>query len=129
MVRIISLYLMVFLYVAAGINHFVHPTFYLSIIPVYLPFHFALNGLAGMAEMVFGVFLIFPSTRKFGAVAIMLLLFLFIPVHVYMINKAVCTGESICRTKWLAWVRLFPIQFLLIGWAWWHTKKLSQGIH
>ena len=44
------LWLMGILYLAAGVNHFVHPDFYLKIMPPYLPWHQELVYLSGLAE-------------------------------------------------------------------------------
>lgn len=122
MIKKISLVLICVLYIGAGINHFWHPQGYYEIIPVYLPFHRLINTVSGIAEIVLGILLFFPTTRKFAAYGIMLLLILFIPAHVYMITKGGCMGVKICVPLWVAWVRLFPLQFILIWWAWWHRK-------
>ena len=113
---------MVTLYVAAGINHFVHPQSYYPIIPDYLPFHPSINMLSGIAELVLGILLLVPATRKAAAYGIIVLLVLFIPAHIYMIQKGGCMGKEICIPLWGAWLRLFPLQFILIAWAWWDRK-------
>ncbi len=64
MLKKISLVLLIVLYIGAGINHFWHPDGYYSIIPDYIPNHYLVNILAGMAELILGVLLIFPSTRS-----------------------------------------------------------------
>lgn len=106
-------------YIGAGINHFWHPANYLLIIPPYLPWHEFLNYAAGVAEIGFGILLFFPRFRKPAAILIMIMLILFIPVHVYMITEGGCMGAGSCIPLWILWVRLFPLQFLLIWWAWW----------
>lgn len=118
----ISLYLMVTLYVGAGLNHFIHPSSYYPIIPPYLPYHPLINILAGIAELVLGTMLIFKNTRKLAAYGIIILLILFIPAHIYMIQRNGCMGDKVCWPAWVAWVRLFPLQFILIWWAWANRK-------
>lgn len=59
-----------------------------------------------------------PSTRKLGAIFIIALLVLFIPAHIYMIQMHGCISKKLCIPEWLAWVRLFPLQFILMRWAW-----------
>jgi uncharacterized membrane protein len=112
------------LYIGAGINHFWHPTGYLSIIPPYLPYHEAINYISGIAELTFAVLLIFSATRRFAAYGIAVMLVAFIPAHIYMIQKGGCmgTGGALYIPAWLAWVRLFPLQFILIWWALFHAK-------
>lgn len=124
MLRRISLLLLIVLYIGAGINHFWHPVGYLSIIPPYLPCHEAINIIAGIAELILGMLLIFPATRRFAAYGIAVMLVAFIPSHIYMIQKSGCmgTGGALCIPAWLAWVRLIPLQFILIWWAVFHAK-------
>jgi uncharacterized membrane protein len=109
-------------YVVAGVNHFWHPESYIDLIPPYLPFRPAINLSSGIFEIVFGLSLIFPSTRKTGAFGIIILMILFIPAHIYLIQMAGCVSEQLCIPAWMAWVRLFPLQFILIAWARWHAK-------
>jgi len=116
----ISLTLLIIGYVAAGINHFRIPQFYIGIIPAYLPFPNILNILAGVLEIACGLGLILKSTRKFAAWGIVLLLILFIPVHTAMLSGHTELNGSHVQPVW-AWVRLF-FQPVLIVWAWWHTR-------
>ena len=122
MLKIISLVLLIILYAGAGINHFIHPTGYYSIIPPYLPNHYLINIFAGIAEIICAVLLAIPFTRKLGAYLVIAMLIAFIPAHIYMIQKGGCMGKEICIPLWGAWLRLFPLQFILIAWAWWHRK-------
>ncbi len=121
MKKTISLYLMIALYLGAGVNHFIHKKSYLAIIPPYFPNHAMINILAGIAELILGAMLIFKQTRTAAAYGIIVLLVFFIPVHIYMIQKNICLSEIICW-PWVAWVRLFPVQLLLIWWAWSNRK-------
>ena len=113
------------LYVIAGINHFLHPHTYYILIPPYLPFPVQLNSLSGALEIVLGASLLLPATRKAGATGIVILLVLFIPVHIYMIQKGGCMGGPTCVPLWLVWLRLFPGQFILIAWARWYANPKS----
>jgi uncharacterized membrane protein len=122
MLKKISLLLLVVFYVAGGVNHFVHPEAYLPIIPPYLPYPGLINFASGLLELILGTMLVFSKTRQLAAYGIVILLLLFIPTHIYMIQKGGCMSEAICIPSWVAWIRLFPLQLLLIGWAWWHRK-------
>jgi uncharacterized membrane protein len=57
----VSLGLLALFYVAAGIRHFTHPGFYVSIVPPVLPFALALVYLSGVAEIVLGLAVLVPS--------------------------------------------------------------------
>ena len=122
MIKKISLVVLIILYAGAGINHFIHPEGYYTIIPPYLPYHYLINILAGIAEIICAVLLAIPATRKLGAYLVIVMLIAFIPAHIYMIQKGGCMGAEICIPVWGAWLRLFPLQFILIAWAWWHRK-------
>lgn len=117
-----SLYVMIILYLAAGINHFVHPDFYIKIIPAYLPEPRLINIAAGIAELTLGSLLIFKYTRTIAAFGIILMLILFIPAHIYLIQKSGCNTSKICWPLIIAWIRLVPFQFVLIWWAWVNRK-------
>ena len=112
-----SLYLQILLFGAAGINHFVHPAFYLRIIPPYLPFHMAINIVSGISEFVLSLLLVFQATRKIAAYLIIVVLILFIPAHIYTLEINRCTAGKVCLPLVIAWLRLIPGQLLLIWWA------------
>ena len=58
---------MALIYIIAGALHFIKPTFYLPIMPRYLPYHLELIYLSGVAEIICGLMLLFESTRRLGA--------------------------------------------------------------
>ena len=122
MIKRISLVIMIIFYIGAGVNHFWHPSPYYALIPPYLPWPHLINLLSGTAEITLGVLLIFSQTRKFAAYGIIALLIAFIPAHIWMIQNGWCTGTGFCLPEWATWVRLFPLQFLLMTWAWWYRK-------
>ena len=100
--------------VAAGMAHFVNPAFYLRIMPPWLPWHEELVWLSGVCEVVAGVLVAMPRTRRVGglfAVAVLLGVF---PANVWM---AVDTSLWPEVPTWTRWARL-PLQAPLIYWAW-----------
>lgn len=117
----ISLYLMILFYAGAGINHFVHPSFYLQIMPPWLPWHNELVFLSGVAEVVCALLLLFPKTRRTGAWAVIALLIAVFPANIQMLINYMNAGNPM---TWIAVVRL-PIQLLLIWWAYIFTKPSS----
>lgn len=111
---------MVILYVGAGINHFMHPDFYISIMPPYIPMHATMVAVSGVAEVVLGLLLISAQTRKWAAILITLMLIVFTPVHIFMLEQAYkVTNYRVSILN--AWIRLL-LQPLLILWVWWHRK-------
>lgn len=111
------LYLMAALYIAAGINHFVNPKFYLRIIPRGLPFPSAINYLSGALEVIFALLLIPDSTRSQGAWMLILLLIAIFPANIQM---SITYYRKNYRYFWLTILRL-PLQGVLIWWAWIYT--------
>jgi uncharacterized membrane protein len=116
----VSLIILVFFYVVAGVNHFRDPESYVKIIPHYFPYPYILNLLAGFFELLFALLLINYKTRSFAAYGIMLMLIAFLPVHISMIEDAPLQLGRITVTPLIAWIRLVILQPLLILWAWWY---------
>ena len=106
------------LFVVAGINHFVHPNFYINIMPDYLPAHRALVLLRGVTEIVAGAMLFLRRTSALGAWGIVAMLVLFFMVHIHMIAHA---DRYASVPLVLLYVRV-ALQFPLILWAWWFTR-------
>lgn len=118
-----ALYLMAFLYLLAGVNHFVSPESYLPIIPDYLPNHELINILAGLAEIILGIGLLIPKTKVISAWGVVFMLIAFIPSHAYFIQIGSCIEGGICTPEWVGWFRLIVIHPLLLAWAWIYTKE------
>jgi uncharacterized membrane protein len=125
MLKNISLAILVVGYIAAGVNHFLNPDGYISIIPGYLPNPDQLNNISGGLEILFGILLIFPATRNWGVTGLIILLALFMPVHVAMLKTAPLFIGGILVTPFLAWVRLF-LQPVLMVWVGWHMQKTKR---
>ena len=122
----VSLFILFTFYIIAGSNHFWHPTAYLDIIPPYFSNHNLINILSGICEIIAGVLMIIPVTRKISAYLIIALLIVFIPAHIYLIQQRGCVSKYLCVPGWIAWIRLFPFQFILMWWAW-KTYKWNAG--
>jgi uncharacterized membrane protein len=119
-----SLALLILFYLAAGLNHFRMPSFYLPLIPDYLPFKSLINIASGIAEMLLALLLLFEQTRKWAAIGIILLLLCFLPSHIWFIQQGGCVDPGgLCVPEWIAWVRLLLIHPILIWWAWHFTRS------
>ncbi|MBK7885047.1 MAG: hypothetical protein IPJ81_15635 [Chitinophagaceae bacterium] len=124
MLKKISLILIILFYFVAGINHFRHPEAYLRLIPAYIPNHGLINIISGSIEIALAILFIFPFTRQCAAYGTVILLAAFIPAHVVMVQEGWCTSTGFCFPEWVIWLRLFPVQFILMWWAWQHRKKV-----
>ncbi len=109
-----GLVLMAFAYIAAGVNHFVNPGFYISIMPLWFPWPAFWVAVSGVAEIVLGAALLVPATRAWAARLIIAMLVVFFIVHIDML---VTHGERFASTPYGFLVARIPLQFVLIAWA------------
>jgi uncharacterized membrane protein len=110
----LSLYLMSAFYVGAGANHFLNPAFYLAIIPPALPWKPAVNAASGLAEILLGVALLHPRTRRAAAWGLIALLVAVFPANVYHYSS----GGAGMDIPPLALLLRLPLQVPLLYWAW-----------
>ncbi|UXP31168.1 DoxX family protein [Reichenbachiella agarivorans] len=104
------------LYLAAGINHFVQPKFYLRIIPPIFKNKERINQLSGAAEIILAIGLITPL-QSYAAWGIILLLITVFPANIYHLQQK---GAGMKVPIWVLWLRL-PLQLVLIWWAYLYT--------
>src|ERR1700761_9150437 len=108
-----GLYVQALFYVAAGINHFWHPPFYLAVMPDHYAHPALMVQLSGVAEIAGGLGLLLPRTRKLAALGIAAVLVVFLDVHLFMLEHP---QRFASIPVWGLWLRLF-LQFPLIWWA------------
>ena len=99
-------------YVIVGIKHFIEPEYFLSIVPTYLPYHLELVYISGLFEILFGLLILFPKYRYYGAIGLILLLVAVFPANIYLAQSKEAQ-EAIGATQEIATWRL-PIQGVLI---------------
>ena len=114
-VRTVGLVLLALFFVAAGINHFVHPAFYVRIVPPWLPAHALLVQVSGIFEILGGIGVLLPATRRFSGIGLIALLVAVFPANLQMALHpelyADITGAP------ALYIRL-PLQLVLIAWVW-----------
>jgi len=115
-------YLMVLLYISAGINHFVSTPVYVSIMPPWLPYPNMLVYISGICETLFGILLLPVSTRRVAAWLIILLLIAVFPAN---IQTTLNYGHEHNIRFWISVIRL-PLQLVLIRWAWLYTRQRKK---
>lgn len=125
LLKTLFLYLMAMAYVAAGVNHFIHPKTYLAIMPPWLPAHAALVLVSGFFEVLLGLLLLAPSVRRIAAWGLVLLLIAVFPANIQMMLNYKNERNPLL---WLAVLRL-PLQALLICWAYHYTKQSKRTAH
>ena len=106
-------YLLGVIFIVAGFMHFQKPKIYEKIMPPYIPAHKSMVILSGVLEMILGFMLLNLDTQVIAAWGIMILLVLFLPIHLYMLQEE---KASLKLPKWVLVLRI-PLQFALIYWA------------
>jgi uncharacterized membrane protein len=112
-----SQYLLALIMVAAGVNHFRNPRFYLRMMPPALPWHGPIVFWSGVAEVLLGLGLAVPQTQRLAAWGLIALFVAVFPANIHMTTHP----EKFRKIPtWVLWLRL-PLQGVLILWAWWYT--------
>ena len=119
--KIATRYLLGLLFIAAGLNHFLHTDFYISIMPHYLPWPLALVYISGLAEMALGGLLLIHRWRIWAAWGLIALSLAVFPANIHMARHPDLYPMF---SVWGLWLRL-PLQFVLMAWAYWYTRKSS----
>ncbi len=107
------------LFVAAGVLHFTSPASYLAIMPPYLPAHLALVYISGCFEMLGGIGIIVPQTRRWAGYGLAALLVAVFPANLHMALNGISL-PGLPASPLLLWLRL-PLQFVLILLVLWAT--------
>lgn len=111
--------------VAAGVAHFAVTDAFVAIMPDYLPLHRELVLVTGVLEILAGVGLVVPATRRITGWALIAFFLAVLPANVHMATHELAPpGLEMSAT--MRWVRL-PLQLVLIAWAWWMTRPDRRG--
>jgi uncharacterized membrane protein len=109
------------LFILGGIAHFTKTSFYLGMMPSYLPFHLELVYISGVIEFTLGGLLLVPKYSRYAAMGLVSVLIAVFPANINMyLNAEQFTDMS--ETSLL--IRL-PIQLLILSWALFYTKKIK----
>ena len=122
-IKYLSIIIMSIFYINVGIEHFTDPNWFLHIIPPFLSLiGLELVYISGVFEILFGIMLLIPKTRKLASYGLILLLIAVYPANLYLAfyeEPQKLIGISAFAASW---VRL-PIQFIFLGLAYWHSKN------
>jgi uncharacterized membrane protein len=106
-------------FVGVGILHFVMPAFFLRIMPSWIPWHAAAVAVSGVFEILGGLGVLVPQTRRLAGLGLIALLVAVFPANVHMaLNPS--DFADIASPDGLWW-RL-PMQPMLMVWVWWTTR-------
>ena len=119
--KLLTIYMMSFMYIFIAIRHFTDPQYFLDIVPPQLPFKLFLVYLTGLIELVGGAAILLPKSRKEGAYLLIFLLISVFPANIYLyLSETPQNLLGISKTD--ALIRM-PYQIPLILLAFWHSKK------
>lgn len=71
-------------FINVGIDHFVNPDFYLSIMPPAFPLHIEAVYISGVFEILGGIGVLTPKFRRFSGWGLVALLIAVYPANIYM---------------------------------------------
>lgn len=103
--------LLALFFVSAGVLHFIRPRTFIDLTPEYLPKRKEIVYASGAFEILGGLGLLLPFTRKFAAKGLVTLLYAVLPTN---FPTAISEATTQRFPKWLLWARL-PLQFALIS--------------
>lgn len=123
-VRGVAISVLAIFFVAAGINHFVHGSVYVRIVPPWLPVHALLVQISGLCEILGGLGVLFRKTRRLSGLGLIALLVAVFPANVQMAEHPEQYADI--ATAPLLYARL-PLQLVLIAYVWW-TALRRDGV-
>ena len=100
-------------FINVGIDHFVNPDFYLSIMPPNFPLRSEAVYISGFFEILGGICVLIPRLRKIAGWGLVALLVAVYPVNIYM----AITPEDFPDTPIALLYFRLPLQFLFFYWA------------
>ncbi|MEO8577265.1 MAG: DoxX family protein [Gemmatimonadales bacterium] len=114
MTRSRNLFLLSAFFVFAGVMHFVIPERYADIMPAWIPSPMMMVYLSGVLEMLGGLGVLLPQTRRWAGAGLIALLIGVFPANVQMLSNALADHASPVYIA-LLFLRL-PLQPLMIVW-------------
>ena len=108
-------------FMLGGISHFTNVSFFVSIVPPYVPYPLAAVYVSGVCEIVFAIGILLPRTRQWAGNLLILLTLAVTPANVHMwLHPDLFPTVS---PMLLAW-RLV-LQVALLALIWWSTRTPS----
>ena len=119
-VHVALLVVLAALMISAGVTHFLLPGVFIPMVPRWLPAAALLVAISGACEILCGVGLLVPATRRWAAWGLVALLIAVFPANVNMAVNQLPLGRQVVP-PWMLWARL-PLQGVLVAWAWSFTR-------
>lgn len=107
-------------FINVGIDHFINPDFYLSIMPPAFPLHLEAVYISGLFEVLGGLGVLIPRFRKFSGWGLIALLIAVYPANIYM----ALTPEAFPDVPLSALYIRLVFQFIFFYWAYLVTRPV-----
>jgi uncharacterized membrane protein len=108
-----------FFFIGSGVNHFVIPGAYRRIVPPGIGDPATLVAVSGVAEVLGGMGVFLPATRRLSGIGLIALLAAVFPANLHMARNP----EKFHKIpRWALYARL-PLQPLAMVWAWRATRR------
>ena len=107
--------------VGIGIDHLVNPAPFERIVPALLPAPFVLVVVSGVFEVLGGLGVLVPLTRRFSAWGLLALFLAVFPANLNMALHHIQLSPEGHLPVWAMWARL-PLQAVPLAWAYWFTR-------
>ena len=107
---VIFRWLLALSFVAVGVENFRNPGLFVAIVPPYLPEPLALVYVSGIFEILGGLGLVVPQTRRAAGWGLLALLVAVYPANIHMLANDVYL-DGMPQERWILWVRM-PFQFV-----------------
>ena len=107
-----------FFFIYFGVDHFINPDFYLSIMPPSFPMHLEAVYISGLFEILGGIGVLLSKTRKLAGWGLFALLIAVYPENIYM----ALTPEAFPEIPLSALYTRLGLQFLFFYWAYSVTR-------
>lgn len=122
--RLVFRWVLALFFVAAGLNHFRAPEVYLGMMPPWVPWPGAMNVISGAAEVLGGIGLLVPATRRVAGWGLIALLVAVFPANVRVAMQGTMPGFDFSPT--VLWARL-PFQAVFGAAVWWVALARPPG--
>ena len=108
-------------FVGIGALHFVRPDTFEAIVPPWLPAARLLVYVSGVCEILGGLGILLPATRRSAGWGLVALLVAVFPANLHMALEAEHFAATMGTPAWALYLRL-PFQLVFIGWALYATR-------
>jgi uncharacterized membrane protein len=109
-------------FVMAGLLHFAAPESYLRLMPPDIPAPLAMVYVSGVFEILGGLGLLVPRTRRAAAWGLTALLLAVFPANLHVALAGISVEGM---PTWYGWARL-PFQAVYIAWVLWSTPAVAE---